>query len=44
MLLSGPHDPLKLLLPINYYFQLLTPRDYPLTPFYPCTTQSPVKQ
>ena len=24
------------------FSNLLIPRDYPLTPFYPCTTQSPI--
>ena len=42
MLHWGPLDPLRLLFTNKLLFSTLIPREYPLTPFYPCTTQSPL--
>ena len=42
MLHWGPLDPLRLLFTNKLLFSILIPNEYPLTPFYPCTTQSPL--
>ena len=42
MLHWGPLDPLRPLFTDKLLFSTLIPNEYPLTPFYPRTTQSPL--